>query len=115
MKRKELQAMCKKHGLPANLKKIEMAYSLTSLLEDGKVFSFSFSYFFLFVSEIIIQHGFFGRNFFLFFLVGTYEFGSKYMQNMYEDTTDKKAQMVEAVLVQKELAAYVSHSHYLLN
>lgn len=49
------------------------------------------------------------------FLVGTYEFGSKYMQNMYEDTTDKKAQMVEAVLVQKELAAYVSHSHYLLN
>ncbi|KAJ4909204.1 Uncharacterized protein Rs2_03825 [Raphanus sativus] len=38
-----------------------MAYSLTSLLEDGK--------------------------------------------NMYEDTTDKKAQMVEAVLVQKELAA----------
>ncbi|KAF8084991.1 hypothetical protein N665_0688s0012 [Sinapis alba] len=35
MKRKELQAMCKKYGLPANLKKIEMAYRLTSLLEDG--------------------------------------------------------------------------------
>uniref|UniRef100_A0A0D3AR33 SAP domain-containing protein n=2 Tax=Brassica oleracea var. oleracea TaxID=109376 RepID=A0A0D3AR33_BRAOL len=36
MKRKELQAMCKKHGVPANLKKIEMAYRLTSLLEDGQ-------------------------------------------------------------------------------
>ncbi|KAF2560513.1 hypothetical protein F2Q70_00016269 [Brassica cretica] len=36
MKRKELQGMCKKHGVPANLKKIEMAYRLTSLLEDGQ-------------------------------------------------------------------------------
>ncbi|KAG2313449.1 hypothetical protein Bca52824_025006 [Brassica carinata] len=35
MKRKELQALCKKHGVPSNLKKIEMAFRLTSLLEEG--------------------------------------------------------------------------------
>ncbi|CAN7041357.1 hypothetical protein BRARA_B02192 [Brassica rapa] len=36
MKRKELQAMCIKHGVPANLKKTEMVCRLTSLLEDGQ-------------------------------------------------------------------------------
>lgn len=33
MKRKKLQQLCKKHGIPANLGNIEMANSLTFLLK----------------------------------------------------------------------------------
>ncbi|ESQ27445.1 hypothetical protein EUTSA_v10018017mg [Eutrema salsugineum] len=34
MKRKDLQALCKKHGIPANLKNIEMANRLASVFEE---------------------------------------------------------------------------------
>ncbi|KAA8537923.1 hypothetical protein F0562_027497 [Nyssa sinensis] len=34
MKRKELQALCKKHSIPANLTNLEMANKLTSLLKE---------------------------------------------------------------------------------
>ncbi|KAJ4884618.1 Uncharacterized protein Rs2_34711 [Raphanus sativus] len=34
MKRKKLQALCKKHGIPANLKNIEMANRLATLSQD---------------------------------------------------------------------------------
>ncbi|KAL0806307.1 hypothetical protein Bca101_098799 [Brassica carinata] len=34
MKRRKLQGLCKKHGIPANLKNIEMANRLTSLFTD---------------------------------------------------------------------------------
>lgn len=41
MKRKELQALCKEHRIPANLKNFEMANKLTSFL---KVFNFMFMF-----------------------------------------------------------------------
>ncbi|CAK9134688.1 unnamed protein product [Ilex paraguariensis] len=36
MKRKELQALCKKHNIPANLSNLEMANKLASLVQDNK-------------------------------------------------------------------------------
>ncbi|KAF8103206.1 hypothetical protein N665_0188s0156 [Sinapis alba] len=36
MKRKKLQALCKKHGIPANLKNIEMANRLSTLFQEDK-------------------------------------------------------------------------------
>ncbi|CAH8294866.1 unnamed protein product [Eruca vesicaria subsp. sativa] len=75
MKRSDLQALCKKHGVPANLKSIEMAYKLTSLLSVNELFRS-------------------GNNKDI-----TEDEQSK---NMYE--TVKKAR-VESLLVQNELAA----------
>lgn len=50
MKRKELQALCKEHRIPANLKNFEMANKLTSLL---KVFNFMFMFMFVHVAILI--------------------------------------------------------------
>ncbi|XP_021771564.1 uncharacterized protein LOC110735685 [Chenopodium quinoa] len=36
LKRKELQSLCKKHGIPANLKNVEMADRLSALLKEEK-------------------------------------------------------------------------------
>ncbi|QHN79162.1 hypothetical protein HN51_056319 [Arachis hypogaea] len=38
MKRKQLQSLCKKHGIPANLKNLEMAHRLSSILKEKEDF-----------------------------------------------------------------------------
>lgn len=60
MKRKQLQALCKEHGIPANLTNLEMADKLSSLLKvmsnlNFFIYYLSFKKFSVFLVKFVVN------------------------------------------------------------
>ena len=57
MKRKELQALCKQHGVPANLTNLEMVDRLSSLYKVWSLLQSCFlRFFFVFLGCLVVEN-----------------------------------------------------------